>query len=110
MWKKIRIIILLLILAMVIIRSWQDQADLNWKNSFYVAVYPVNAAQSPQVEQYIQTLQPQDFAAASEFINSEAKRYGIPLYRPINIVLGEPVAQLPPAPPVNADIFKVMLW
>lgn len=110
MWKKIRVAILLIILAIVVIRSWQDQADLNWKNSFYVAVYPVNAAQSPLVKQYIQTLQPSDFAATSEFINSEAKRYGIGLYRPINIVLGQPVEQLPPAPPINGNIFKVMLW
>lgn len=110
MWKKIRVAILLIILAIVVIRSWQDQADLNWKNSFYVAVYPVNAAQSPLVKQYIQTLQPSDFAATSEFINSEAKRYGIGLYRPINIVLGKPVQELPPAPPVNGGIFKVMLW
>ena len=110
MWKKVRVAILLIILAIVIIRSWQDQADLSWKNSFYVAVYPVNADQSPQVEQYIQTLQLTDFAAASEFINSEAKRYGLPLYRPINIVLGKPVQELPPAPPVDGGLMNVMLW
>lgn len=110
MWKKVRVAILLIILAIVIIRSWQDQADLNWKNSFYVAVYPVNADQSSQVEQYIQNLQPTDFAPASEFINSEAKRHSLPLYRPINIVLGKPVQELPPAPPVNGGLFKVMLW
>ncbi|XID74525.1 hypothetical protein ACF3NA_08325 [Alkanindiges sp. WGS2144] len=63
MWKITRIFILLIILAVVIIQSLQDKADLTWKNSFYVAVYPVNAAQSPQVEQYIQTLQASDFRA-----------------------------------------------
>ena len=110
MWKKVRVAILLLVLVFVIIRSWQDQADLSWKNSFYVAVYPVNADQSPQVEQYIQSLQPTDFAAASEFINSEAKRYGLSLYRPINIVLGKPVQELPPAPPVDGGLLNVILW
>ena len=110
MWKKVRVAILLLILVFVIIRSWQDQADLNWKNSFYVAVYPINAEKTPQVEQYIQTLQASDFIEASDFINSEAKRYGLPLYRPINIVLGKPMQELPPAPPVDGGLFKVMLW
>lgn len=110
MWKKIRIFILLVILAVVIIQSLQDKADLNWKNSFYVAVYPVNVENNPSVEQYIQHLTVADFAEATDFINSEAKRYGIPLYRPINIVLGKPISQLPPAPPVNGGIFKVILW
>lgn len=110
MWKKIRVFILLLVLAVVVIQSLQDKSDLNWKNSFYVAVYPINVENNPQVAQYIQSLQVQDFAEATDFLNSEAKRYGIPLYRPINIVLGKPIGQLPPAPPVNGGIFEVMLW
>lgn len=110
MWKKIRVFILLVILAIVIIQSLQDKADLNWKNSFYVAVYPVNVESNPQVEQYIQHLTAADFAEAADFLNSEAKRYGISLYRPINIVLGKPVSQLPPAPPVTGGILDIMLW
>lgn len=110
MWKKIRVFILLVILAVVVIQSLQDKADLNWKNSFYVAVYPVNVEHNPQVEQYIQHLTAADFAEAADFLNSEAKRYGIPLYRPISIVLGKPISQLPPAPPVNGGIIEIMLW
>ncbi|WP_034280440.1 hypothetical protein [Alkanindiges illinoisensis] len=108
--EKIRVFILLVILAVVIIQSLQDKADLNWKNSFYVAVYPVNVENNPQVEQYIQHLTAADFVEASEFLNSEARRYGVPLYRPINIVLGKPISQLPPAPPVNGGIIEIMLW
>lgn len=110
MWKKIRIFILLLILAVVVIQSWQDKADLNWKNSFYVAVYPVNVDNNPEVNEYINTLQASDFSDATAFLNAEAKRYGIPLYRPVNIVLGQPVHQVPPAPPVNGTMFEVMAW
>lgn len=110
MWKKIRVGILLMILAIVVIQSLQDKADLNWKNSFYVAVYPINAENDPAVEQYIQNLQITDFAAASDFINSEAKRYGIGLYQPVTMVLGKPMHQLPPAPPVNGGIAEIMLW
>ena len=110
MWKKVRVALLLLILAFVIIRSWQDQADLNWKNSFYVAVYPVNPDQNPHVEHYINSLHASDFIEASDFINSEAKRYGLALYRPINIVLGKPMRDLPPAPPQTGGIFEVIIW
>ena len=110
MWKKVRVALLLLILAFVIIRSWQDLADLNWKNSFYVAVYPVNPDQNPHVEHYINSLHASDFIEASDFINSEAKRYGLPLYRPINIVLGKPMRELPPAPPQTGGIVEVMIW
>lgn len=110
MWKKFRIAILLLILAIVGIRSWQEQADLNWKNSFYVAVYPVNAENSPVVAQYINNLQVNDFEPASQYLNAEAKRYGIDLYRPVNIVLGKSALQLPPAPPTDGNALKVILW
>lgn len=43
MWKKIRIFILLLVLGTVLQQTFLDKADLDWKDNFYVAVYPVNA-------------------------------------------------------------------
>ena len=43
MWKKARIFILLLVLLVVVKQRFLEHADLDWKNNFYVAVYPVNA-------------------------------------------------------------------
>lgn len=110
MWKNFRVLILLLILSFVIIKSFQENADLNWKNSFFVAVYPINADGSPQTQQYIQSLRSSDFEVVSDTLNSEAKRYGLSLYRPINLMLGSQVTQLPPSPPINGSYLDVIVW
>jgi len=44
MWRIIRVSILLIVLATVAQQVFLDQADLEWKDNFYVAMYPVNAA------------------------------------------------------------------
>lgn len=110
MWKRFRIVILMLILLYVIINSLYAQADLNWKNSFFVAVYPINADGSPNTQQYIQTLKRSDFEVVADRLNDEAKRYGLSLYRPINLMLGKPVTTLPPTPPINGSYFDVIMW
>ena len=43
MFKTIRVFVLLIILATVVQQTFLDKADLDWKDNFYVAVYPVNA-------------------------------------------------------------------
>lgn len=110
MWKKLRVSILLLILVIIVINTMQEKAELNWKNSFFVAVYPINADGSVQTERYIQSLTQQDFEPVAESLNQQAKQYSLPLYRPINLMLGHAVTQIPPAPPSSDQWLKVMMW
>ncbi|EUJ09609.1 hypothetical protein Meth11DRAFT_0408 [Methylophilaceae bacterium 11] len=110
MWKKIRIIILLLILATVIQQTLQEDADLDWNKNFYVAVYPINADNSAVVSTYINTLTPQDFEPVAEYFAEEAQRYQLGLRRPFEIRLGDKINQIPPAPPVESGVLKVVLW
>jgi hypothetical protein len=110
MWKKFRVMLLLVILAFVIISMLQEKADLNWKSSFFVAVYPINADGSTLTQQYIQSLQTQDFEAVATALNEQAKQYGIKLYRPINLMLGQPIIQAPPLPPHDGQWIDAILW
>lgn len=102
MWRKFRIIILLLILATVIQEVWLDKADLAWKHNLYVAVYPINADGSDEVSAYLQTLSRDDFEPMAEYFAEEATSYQLALRRPIEVQLGDIVDELPPEPPKMA--------
>jgi len=110
MWRKFRIIILLLILATVVQQTWLEKNDLNWKNNFYVAVYPVNADGSIEVSAYLQTLTRDDFEPIAEYFATEAEQYKLGLRRPIEVQLGEQVQDIPPEPPKNGSILSTIIW
>jgi hypothetical protein len=110
MWHKLRIAILLLVLATVIQQSWLEKNTLDWKNNFYVAVYPVNADGSPEVSQYLHTLSREDFEPIAAYFAEESAPYHLGLRRPIELQLGPIVNKIPPAPPTTASILDTMLW
>jgi hypothetical protein len=110
MWRILRISILLLILATVVQQTFLEKADLNWKDNFYVAVYPVNADGSGEVSSYITTLTRDDFEPMAEYFAEEGARYNLGMRRPVEVQLGEVVNEIPPAPPADGSILSTMLW
>lgn len=110
MWRKLRIIILLLILATVIQQTWLEKNDLNWKNNFYVALYPVNTGGSANVSAYLRTLTRDDFESISEYFAKEAEPYKLGLRRPIEVQLGLQVESIPPEPPKNSSVLSTIIW
>jgi len=110
MWRKLRVVILLLILATVIQQVWLDKVDLDWKRNFYVAVYPVNADASAKVGAYLRTLTAEDFEPVAEYFAEEAARYPLGLRRPIELQLGAPVDEVPPAPPAGEGALSTIIW
>lgn len=110
MWHKLRIVILLLVLATVIQQSWREKNTLDWKNNFYVAIYPVNADGSKEVSQYLHTLTREDFEPVAAYFAEAAAPYHLGLRRPIELQLGPLVSKIPPAPPNTANIADTMLW
>jgi hypothetical protein len=111
MWRKLRIVILLLILATVVQQAWLDKVDLDWKRNFYVAVYPVNADGSANVSAYLRTLTAEDFEPVAEYFAEEAAPYKLGLRRPIELQLGALVDEVPPAPPSNGEsVLSAIIW
>lgn len=110
MWRNLRIIILLLILATVVQQIWLDKADLAWRHNLYVAVYPVNADGSANVSAYLRTLTREDFEPVAEYFAEEAEQYQLGLRRPIELQLGGQVNEVPPEPPSKGGILSIMLW
>lgn len=110
MFKTIRIFVLLIILATVVQQIFLDKADLNWKDNFYVAVYPVNADGSGEVASYIKTLTRDDFEPMAAYFAEEGARYNLGLRRPVEVQLGDVVSEIPPAPPIGGSVFSTMFW
>lgn len=110
MFKKIRIFILLVILAIVTQQTFLDKADLDWKDNFYAVVYPINADGSAEVGAYIKTLTSDDFEPMAEYFAEEGARYNLGMRRPIEIQLGDVVNRVPPAPPMDGSMFSNIIW
>lgn len=110
MWKKIRIIFLLLILATVMQQAWLNKADLAWKHNLYIAVYPVNVDASAKVSAYLHTLTHGDFEPVAEYFAEEAEPYHLGLRHPIEVELGAEVTAVPPAPPNDSSMFSSIVW
>lgn len=113
MWRKLRILILLFILATVAHRAWLESHDLEWKDSLYVAVYPVNADGSDQANAYIQQLSADELLGITDYFAEEAARYELNLAYPFQLRLGPAVDDRPPQPPKpaqNASMLKIVLW
>ena len=110
MWRKFRIVVLLLILATVLQQTWLEKVDLNWRHNFFVAVYQFNADGSEKVSDYLRTLSRDDFEPLAEYYALEAAPYHLGLRRPIEVQLGPQVNDIPPAPPKNGSVLDTIVW
>lgn len=110
MWRKLRIVILLFILATVTHRAWLQEQHLQWEDTLYVAVYPVNAGNQPQVTEYITSLDSGQFGLIADFLAEEAERYHLKVRRPFEFKLGSVITELPPQPPQGGSVMQAISW
>ena len=107
MFKNIRILILLVILLIVAVGVYRDK-NQDWRQPIYVALYPVNVDNSPQVTQYIATLSDNDFKEIESYLNAESKKYGQDVH--FYYRLGNTVTQPPPEVPRNGGFISAIIW
>mgnify|MGYP006913191605 CR=1 FL=1 len=97
MWKKIRILCLLVILLIVAVNAWKDK-NQDWRKPVFVLLHPINADGLPSTQHYIQKLSVQDFQGAQAYLQEYAQQYrGQPIYFYFNI--GRELKVLPPKVP-----------
>jgi hypothetical protein len=110
-WRKLRIAILLLILAIAVYSNWYDRlSTTDWDETLWIGVFPVNADDGDAGERYIGALATQDVADIERFINEEAHRYGVALDRPVRVDLYPEVGEKPPQHDVDGNVFATMWW
>jgi len=104
MWKKLRIGILLFILFLVSADTYLTKyRAVSWDDTLWVAIYPINADNDPQIEKYISGLTNRNFSAIETFFADEADAYGLPLKKPFLLMIAHSINELPPPPPGFAE-------
>ncbi|OTG84257.1 hypothetical protein B9T33_00175 [Acinetobacter sp. ANC 5054] len=108
MWKKIRVLCLLIILLIVAVNAWKDK-NQDWSKPIFVLLHPINADGLPSTQAYIQTLSESNMREAQQYLQNNAQSYrGQPTY--FYFKLGCELKALPPKVPNEAGILDVILW
>jgi len=111
MFRRIRIALLLLILAVVALNTWTDKLySTQWQAPMTVALFPINADGSAATERYIATLSQQDLDTLEQFFQTESEEFGIKLDQPLHFTLAPPLRSVPPTVAHDAGVLGVMLW
>ena len=111
MFRKLRIAILLFILATVAVGHWKSSARATaWNSTLHATVYPIAADASPLTRQTVAQLNADDFAPIGDWLQNEVTRHGRPLLRPLAIRLAPPVESLPPPYPAGGSRLSVAVW
>ena len=113
LFRRLRILILLFILATVAVSTWRAKARVaDWRYPLRVAVYPINGDQSAVTQAYISRIKIDAFEPIADFLDDEAKRYDVAMSygKPIHLVLAPEVKTQPPMPPNRGSILQNILW
>src|SRR4051812_41303488 len=111
MWRKIRILILLLILLFVALNSYFDRLyTTDWDIPLRVTVFPINADGSATTERFVQNLSPAALLALKTFSQAESEEYGIHMDRPVRFSLPPPMRDPPPMIEPSANRLSIVLW
>jgi len=111
MWRNIRVSILLLILLVVATQTWLDRySTTRWRHTVFVGAFPVAADASPVTAAYLAQLDEGKIDGVSDFIKTEAVRYGVNVDEPIELRLYSPLTVAPPALAPDASVIARILW
>lgn len=74
MWKKIRVLCLLIILFIVAVNAYRDQ-NQDWSKPIIVMLHPINADGQVATQNYIQSLNLSELTAAQEYLKYMSAQY-----------------------------------
>lgn len=108
MWKKIRVVILLMILLVVAVNAWRDM-NQDWTKPIIVLLHPINADGQAATEKYIHQLSIDDLDESKVYLAEQSTRYrGQPIA--FYFQLGREIQQLPPKVPESNSALDNILW
>ncbi|MFV1984507.1 MAG: hypothetical protein ACC657_13275 [Thiohalomonadales bacterium] len=111
MFRYFRILILLFILFIVAMSTWlSDLRSTDWDEPLWMVVYPINGDSSEQTTRYINYLKEKTFSPIEDFIAEEAEYFNKKINTPLQIKLAPVILEIPPMPPKDGNILKVMFW
>jgi hypothetical protein len=110
-FKMLRVAILLLVLLLVALTTWQDRyLSTRWHVPLYVAIYPIADDDSLTTRAYLAALDIQRFKPIDRFFAREAERYHLDTNEPIRTRLRTELHDRPPQRAVDAGLLATALW
>jgi hypothetical protein len=110
-WRTLRIAVLLLILVLVALTTWQERyRSTRWREPLFVAIYPIAADQSPVTVRYVDSLDGGEFKAIDRFFAGEAARHHLPLNEPFRSRLRPALDDRPPQHAATAGPIGTAFW
>jgi hypothetical protein len=110
-WRTLRIAVLLLILVLVALTTWQDRyRSTRWREPLFVAIYPIAADESPATVRYVASLDGSEFKAIDRFFAGEAVRHHLPTDEPFRSRLRPALEDRPPQRAASAGPVATAFW
>jgi hypothetical protein len=110
-FKRLRILFLLLVLLMVSLVTWQDRyRSTRWREPLFAAVYPIAADDSPVTRAYLDALDAEGFKSVDEFFVREARRYHLRIEEPVKTRLRGELKERPPERRTDGGILATAFW
>lgn len=111
MFRKFRILLLLLVLATVGLGAWRANSRLTaWEHSVHVAIYPIAADDSPATARFVSELNADSFAEIGEWLQEESKRHERAVLQPVMLHLAPALNEKPPLPPQPGSTLNILQW
>ena len=111
MWKRIRIALLLLVLAFVASGAWfERRRSHDWHEPQDIGIVPVAGDDSPVTLAYVAGLTPEEFADVGTFMTAQAATYGLSVGTPVRVHLYPAIGERPPPPPRAGGVAAAVLW
>lgn len=110
MRKNLRYLILLLILLFVAVNEALIKTrSTSWENPLWVRIYAVNGDNRGATGKYLDSLSSENFQAIENFVNREARRYGISIDA-IDVEYNGSLQSGPPQPPSGRSVLENIWW
>jgi hypothetical protein len=111
MFKRIRVAILLYILAFTVLGNYLAAArSTDWNDTLWIDVYPINADDSTKTQAYIDNLEAGDFQEIETYFKSEAARFGVAVEQPFRVELGPQIDNVMPELPATPSLLGTLVW
>lgn len=111
MMRYARSLLILTLLLIVLLNVWFSKVrEEGWQQPVTAWIYPINADGSDLTQAWIDALTLDDFHEMERFFNREARRYRLPLERPIQLQLVGQIHAIPPDIPHEPSILDGVIW
>ncbi|MEI7970230.1 MAG: hypothetical protein WCJ69_14700 [Betaproteobacteria bacterium] len=111
MFRRLRILILLVVLVNVGVGGWLLRVrTAAWDHPLRVAVFPVAADRGERTRAFVAGFGPEALAPVERFLADEARRHGLSLTTPVEFRVHPGLAELPPEPPFGGSRLDVFVW